>query len=331
MVHPLGADTRTLPQEASCEAGSDSRRRHFASRDQDTSTSFPYTRIVLTIYEQIQSAIDFAEANLFGDITSGAAADTACMSVSSFHRYFPALTGYGFGQYVRKRRLSEALEILKSRDDSVLEIAMRTGYDSHEAFTRAFKREFGVAPSRFRENNLAGARTERINIVGDVMMGVLSKSLPEMSVVCFDGFRPDPELEAQKLMGEWLEAHPEIAASCRFFGHNIDMSGKLAHEPDNDGYRMMVTVPKGADLESDVVVRIIEAGEFVVTGIEGSFVEDPSGSWIAEGWRRLQVMCERQDLKIHPSGRWYEESLSPVTEGRVRFDLYVEIEEASPS
>ncbi|MCP3976212.1 MAG: helix-turn-helix transcriptional regulator [bacterium] len=281
---------------------------------------------MLTIYEQIQNSIDFAEERLLDGVTAEAAAGVACMSVSSLHRYFPALTGYGFGQYVRKRRLSEALEILTSRDDSVLEIALHTGYDSHEAFTRAFKREFGVAPSRFRTNDLAAARTERINIVGDVMMGVLSKSLPEMSVVCFDGFRPEPELAAHKLMGEWLEGHPEIADSCRFFGHNIDMSGKLAHEPDNDGYRMMVTVPKGLGLGAEVGVGTIEAGEFVVTGIEGSFVEDPSGSWITEGWRRLQVMCERQALEIHPSGRWYEESLSPVTEGKVRFDLYLEID-----
>ena len=158
------------------------------------------------------------------------------------------------------------------------------------------------------------------------MMGVLTKSLPEMTVVCFDGFRPEPELEAQRLREEWLKLHPEVAESCRYFGHNIDLAGNLAHEPDNDGYRMMVTVPAGVELESDAPIGTIDAGEFVVTGIEGSFVEDPSGLWIMEGWRRLQVMCDRQGLRIHPSGRWYEESLEPATAGKLRFDLYLEIE-----
>ena len=79
---------------------------------------------MLTIYEQIQESIDFIEANLFAGVTSDTAASSACMSVRSFHRYFPALTGYRFGEYVRKRRLSEAMGILMRSEDSVLEIAL---------------------------------------------------------------------------------------------------------------------------------------------------------------------------------------------------------------
>ncbi|MDH5371794.1 MAG: helix-turn-helix transcriptional regulator [Acidimicrobiia bacterium] len=284
----------------------------------------------MTIYEQIQDAIDFVEANLFEVVGVDVAASSASMSPSSFHRYFPALTGYSFGEYVRKRRLSEALETLMRTDVSVLEIALRTGYDSHEAFTRAFKREFGVAPFRFRTGGLSAARTEKLNLVGDVMMGVLTKTLPEMAVVCFDGFRPEPEYEAQRLMVEWMSRHADLAGSCRSFGHNIDLSGNLSHEPDNAGYRLMATVPDHAvALETDTPFRKIRPGVFVVTGIEGSFDDDPSGSWITEGWRRLQVMVERQGLRVHPSGRWFEEWLEPAIPGRWRFDLYLEIEKES--
>jgi AraC-like DNA-binding protein len=282
---------------------------------------------VLTIYEQIQDAIEFIEANLFENLGSDAAAGAASMSARSFHRYFPALTGYRFGEYVRKRRLSEALGILMTSDDSVLEIALHAGYDSHEAFTRAFKREFGVAPLRFRSNGMSASRTKKINVVGEVMMGVLTKTLPEMTVACFDGFKPEPEHQAEQLMAEWMSRHPELARSCRTFGHNIDRAGELSHEPDNEGYRLMATVPEEAlPLEPDTRVDTIRSGEFVVTGIEGSFEEDPSGAWITEGWRRLQVMVERQGLRVHPSYRWFEEFLEPVTPGRVRFDLYLEID-----
>ena len=67
---------------------------------------------MLTIYEQIQLSVDFVERNLSNSISAGAAARSAGMSLRSFHRYFAALTGYRFGEYVRKRRLSEALERL---------------------------------------------------------------------------------------------------------------------------------------------------------------------------------------------------------------------------
>jgi len=148
-----------------------------------------------------------------------------------------------------------------------------------------------------------------------------------MTVVCFDGFRPEPEQQAFSLMTAWMDLHPEVAGEHRVFGHNIDTDGSLAHEPDNDGYRIMVTVPDDSvPLGEGARLGTIEAGKFVVTGIEGSFEDDPSGSWIAEGWKRLRVMMERQGLQIHPSLRWYEESLEPLRPGQMRFDLYVEIE-----
>ena len=282
---------------------------------------------MLTIYEQIQRAVDFAEGNLFVGASSAEAAEVACMSVSSFLRYFPALTGYSFGEYVRKRRLSEAVDMLATTDNAVLGVALHVGYESHEAFTRAFKRELGVAPRNVRTGALSVKRTPRLNLIGEMMMGVLIKNLPEMRVACFDGFRPEPESSAHQQMNAWLAEHPRVAGSHRCFGHNIDAAGNLAHEPENEGYRVMVTLPDDAPLPgSDTTVATIGAGVFVVTGVEGSFEEDPSGSWITEGWRRLDVMVKRQGLRLHPSHRWFEELLDPVVPGRTRFDLYAELE-----
>ena len=280
---------------------------------------------MLTIYEQIQQSVDCIEDSLFEGVTTETAAHAACMSVRSFHRYFPAVTGYRFAEYVRKRRLSAALDRLTGSDDSVLRIAVTTGYDSHESFTRAFKREFGVAPLVFRTDRRSAARTERLNLVGEVVMGVLTKSLPDMQVVYFDGFAPDPEWNAIQEMHAWLEQHQEVASSYRTFGHNIDRAGRLSHDPVNEGYRVMVTVPAELSLGPDDRIGTIAAGEFVVTGIEGSFDDDPSGAWITEGWKRLQVMVERQGLRVHPSGRWYEEVLEPTEPGKTRFDLYLEV------
>jgi AraC-like DNA-binding protein len=281
---------------------------------------------VLTIYEQIQLSVEAAEEHLRGRLSTREGADAARMSPRTFQQYFPALTGYRFTEYLRKRRLSEAVLDLADSGDTILEIAFRYGYESHEAFTRAFKKEFGFPPSRVRLEDTPVIRTRKIDLIGEVNMGVLTKKLPKMTVICFDGFKPDPEIKAHEKLGAWMRRHPEVVGTHRIFGHNIDYDGNLAFDPDNVGYRVMMTVPEAdPEIADDGHYMTIEPGTFVVTGIEGSFEEDPTGAWITAGWRRLQEMMRRNGIQMHPSCRCYEESLEPVEPGNVRMDLYTEI------
>jgi AraC family transcriptional regulator len=73
-------------------------------------------------------------------------------SVSTFHltRTFSVLTGMPVMRYVWRRRLSHAAETLAANGPSVLATALAAGYQSHEAFTRAFKAEFGLSPNQVR-------------------------------------------------------------------------------------------------------------------------------------------------------------------------------------
>ena len=152
-------------------------------------------------------------------------------------------------------------------------------------------------------------------------------ALPEMRVIAFDGFRPEPELAAFRSMTAWLDERPEIAASSRSFGYNIDRFGERSHDSANEGYRLIVTLPdEFAPAGSDVAIVTERPGAYVVTAIEGSFTDDPSGLWITEGWQRLHEMVERQNLRIHPTHRWFEEALEPPRPDRMRFDLFLEIE-----
>lgn len=53
--------------------------------------------------------------------------------------------------------LERAAAMLLTTDRAILDIALTSGFDSHEGFTRAFRRHFDTAPSRYRERGLAGA------------------------------------------------------------------------------------------------------------------------------------------------------------------------------
>jgi AraC family transcriptional regulator len=67
---------------------------------------------------------------------------------------FGEATGYPVMEYVRARRLSEAATALAAGAGDVLQVALEAGYESHEAFTRAFKARFAATPRDVRRGGL---------------------------------------------------------------------------------------------------------------------------------------------------------------------------------
>lgn len=72
--------------------------------------------------------------------------------VSRFHltRAFGEVTGYSVMRYLKARRLSEAARLLAEGHSDILSVALHVGYGSHEAFTRAFRDQFGTTPEAVR-------------------------------------------------------------------------------------------------------------------------------------------------------------------------------------
>jgi AraC family transcriptional regulator len=100
--------------------------------------------------ERIQSGIDYIEARLDEDLSLADVARAAGVSQWHFQRLFKALTGETLKTYIRARRLAGSLERLLTTDLRVLDIALLAGFESQEAFARAFKQAFGMTPQRYR-------------------------------------------------------------------------------------------------------------------------------------------------------------------------------------
>ena len=78
-------------------------------------------------------------------------------SRSYLSRVFPLVTGYSVTAYLRARRLSDAARQLADGAPDILSVALEAGYGSHEAFTRAFRDQFGITPQQARQQrNLHG-------------------------------------------------------------------------------------------------------------------------------------------------------------------------------
>ena len=78
-------------------------------------------------------------------------AAVAGFSIPHFHRVFTAHVGESAASYVRRLRMERAGRKLRMGAVDITEVALSAGYDTHAAFSRAFKQQFGLSPSEFRQ------------------------------------------------------------------------------------------------------------------------------------------------------------------------------------
>lgn len=115
----------------------------------------------------IEEAIQYIEYRLKQPLHASEVAKSVHLSYYHFHRVFQVMTGETPGNYIRKRRLTEAaLELLSSRRP-ILDIAVEYQFESQEAFGRAFKKLFGISPSKFRSRSIRPISTGKAALVDD--------------------------------------------------------------------------------------------------------------------------------------------------------------------
>jgi len=104
---------------------------------------------------RILSALSLIERDYTARPTLEAVADAAGLSLFHFHRRFAETMGETVGSYIRRTRLDWAAAVVLRTGAPLLDTALRSGYASQEAFTRAFARQFGVTPGGMRAAALA--------------------------------------------------------------------------------------------------------------------------------------------------------------------------------
>jgi len=105
----------------------------------------------LSWIESIQKAINYIEEHLLDDITMEQIAREVNSSVFHFQRTFSILTDMSIADYIRRRRLTLAAQELINTEQKVIDLAYKYGYDSPEAFTKAFRKQHQLTPSEARK------------------------------------------------------------------------------------------------------------------------------------------------------------------------------------
>jgi AraC family transcriptional regulator len=104
--------------------------------------------------EKMNGAVDYIECNLTNEISYDKVAHKACCSRYHFLRMFPFITNVSLAEYIRQRRLTLAGIELQTSDVKVIDLALKYGYESPEAFSRAFKIFHGITPVSARDKDV---------------------------------------------------------------------------------------------------------------------------------------------------------------------------------
>ena len=106
----------------------------------------------MNILKQLNAAIEYIEAHLCEELDLDIAAKIAGVTADSFIRFFSYITGMTLTEYVRRRRLTLAAHDLQHGKGPIIDIAMKYGYESAVAFSRAFAKQHGITPSVYRKS-----------------------------------------------------------------------------------------------------------------------------------------------------------------------------------
>ncbi len=112
-------------------------------------TKESFIKAVSAIYQRIDDP----------GLTLDKIANETDVSLSSLKRLFEQYSGKTPGAFIRQLRMELAFRSIKSKNQSILEAALSSGFEDHSAFSRRFKETFGYAPLKARE---------KINIVSEL-------------------------------------------------------------------------------------------------------------------------------------------------------------------
>lgn len=101
--------------------------------------------------DKMNAALNYIEENLDGKIDNEIIAQKACCSNYNFQRMFSFIADVTLAEYIRRRRLTQAAFDLQKKDITILDVALKYGYDSPVSFSRAFQNLHGLKPSEAKK------------------------------------------------------------------------------------------------------------------------------------------------------------------------------------
>jgi AraC family transcriptional regulator len=266
-----------------------------------------------------QRVIEHVHAHLDEALDLEQLARMACLSPFHFHRVFRGMVGETPVELIRRLRMERAAWQLAHTDRSVTLIAFDAGYETHEAFTRAFRALYSTSPSGFRHRahpRIELAASSGVHFApdgaipsfvardsGGLHMQVDIRELPEMRVGSVRHIGPYNQIpEAFGRLGRvagpaGLFQHPEAAMVALYH------DDPEATPPDQLRSDAAIVVGEGTTLPSELEEQRIPAGRYACTVHAGPYEQ------LGDVWQRFM-------------GEWFPSSGHRIADGP-SYELYL--------
>ncbi|UCH36630.1 MAG: AraC family transcriptional regulator [Armatimonadota bacterium] len=259
--------------------------------------------------ERMLRVLVYIQQHLDDELSLEELAGVACFSPYHFHRIFRGMLGESVGEHIRRLRLERAASQLKRSDKPIIKIALEAGYETHEAFSRAFKAMESVSPSEFRS---CSRSTSRISTASGVHYRG-GKQLKDFNPICSGGEIMEVRIQNIEPMraafvrhtgpyGECSTAWGKLTAQLgrqgmlggdtRFIG--ICYDDPEITPPEKLRYDACVTVNDDFEAEGEIGLQTITGGQYAVTTHFGAYEKLGEtyakllGEWLPMSGRELR-------------------------------------------
>ena len=225
--------------------------------------------------ERITRVIEVIDNNLGTNLNLDDLSSIACFSKYHFHRIFTAYTGVSLQYYIKWKRLKRAAsDLVVKKNKPIIEIAMDAGFDSHESFSRSFKKICSQTPSNFRSSpnwNVWDGLSCLVINEGENVMNVEIKNLSErrLALVEHHGDYKKLENSVSKLIlwakRQNIDLLPKPKES---FGFAYNDPKKT--EAKDFRFDIAVTIPQNFKLDGEVLEKRLPEGRYAIVMHKGS-------------------------------------------------------------
>lgn len=241
--------------------------------------------------KRINKVLDYITSNLSEDLSISKLAHLSCLSEFHFHRIFTALVGESVGMYQRRVRLEKVAYMLRfNQSMSITDIAFSLGFNSSQAFNRAFKNHFGYSPKEERNKSSYNQQIDKlISNNAQTPASIKSWEIKLLPTVNVYFYRYKGSYKKNAVKEHWCN-HINDASSKGIINNNSRYIGIVYDDPDiTNEMKCRYDCCISTDNRNLPNTKEIEGGIYAVFDFEGNIKEDMPNAfqWIYGVWLPL--------------------------------------------